>query len=75
MEIMREAKYGRAGNDCWITDYCCIVRFDKDLYVLILANTVYGSWTGNPKITTTKEFDNFDEADKCMFSICEKWVE
>ena len=73
MKILRQINKSREGNDCWITDYCCIVRLDRDLYVLIMTNTVQGGWTGNIKSTTTKEFDNFDEADACLFSICEKW--
>ena len=62
MEIVKEYKCGREGNDCYITDYVYLIHIDSNLYVVNHTNTVYGSWTGNPKITINETFDDYYKA-------------
>ena len=60
--IIKEYKYGREGNDCYINDYVYLIHIDSNLYVVNHTDTVYGSWTGNPKTTNSSTFDNYNEA-------------
>ncbi len=75
MEIMKEAKWSREGNDCWLTDYCCIIRIDTELYVVLHTKRVQGGWTGNPISTNTVECKSYDHALEVMRSICVSWKE
>ena len=62
MEIVKKYKYGREGNDCWINDYVYLIHIDSNLYVVCHTDTVCGSWTGNPKTTTSETFDDYYKA-------------
>ena len=62
MEIVKEYKLRRDGNECYITDYVYLIHIDSNLYVVNHTNTVYGSWTGNPEVTTTETFDDYNNA-------------
>lgn len=75
MEIMKEAKWSREGNDCWLTDYCCIIRIDTEVYVVLHIDRVQGGWTGNPISTRTVECKSYDDALEVMRSICVRWKE
>ena len=73
MEIMKEAKWSREGNDCWLTDYCCIIRVDSNLYIVLHVDKVEGSWTGNPISSNSTEYKNYDDALEVFKSIGNKW--
>ena len=72
MEIVKEYKYGREGNDCYINDYVYLIHIDSNLYVVNHTNAVEGSWTGNPCDTNAYTFRDFKSAVSCYNELCEK---
>lgn len=66
MEIIKEYKNEREGNDCLITDYVCLVKLDYHLYTVVYTRSVYGGWTGNPITTKSESFKDYGDALNCM---------
>lgn len=72
MEILKECKYTREGNDCLITDYVCLIKLNHHLYTVVHTNEVYGSWTGNPITTKSEAFKDYDDALNYMTKLIRK---
>ena len=66
MELLKEYKCERHGNDCLIRDYICLIRIDHDLYIVNKVTSVIGGWTGNPVDTYCEHFQELDKALECM---------
>ncbi len=62
MEVLKECKYTKEGNDCLIKDYVCLIKLDYHLYAVVHTNEVCGGWTGNPIITKSEAFKDYDDA-------------
>jgi hypothetical protein len=72
MEILKKYKKFHEGNDCWISEYVCLIQLDHRLYVVTYTDSVEGSWTGSPKTATSETFVDYTEAVNCFDSIVEK---
>lgn len=72
MEIIKEYKKERCGNECLIKDYVCLIKLNNNLYVVIHTESVCGSWTGNPKNTKCATLEYYDDALRCMMIIVSK---
>lgn len=72
MEIIKEYKKEREGNECLIADYVCLIKLDCRLYAVLHTNSVYGGWTGNPITTESKSFVDCEKAAEHMTQLIEK---
>ena len=72
MEILKEYKYTREGNDCLITDYVCLIKLDECLYTVVHTESVYGGWTGNPITTKSEAFKYYDDVLDYMTKLIRK---
>ena len=72
MQIISEYKTDRQGNDCWITDYICLVELDRNLFLLTFTERVQGTWTGDVKTTKTSIYTDYHEALLAMKLIINK---
>ena len=72
MEILKECKYTREGNECLIIDYVCLIKVNHNLYTVVHTNSVYGGWTGNPITTKSEAFKDYDEALNYMTTLIKK---
>lgn len=69
MEIIKEYKSERQGNECLITNYVCLIKLDNNLYTVIHTESVCGGWTDNPVTTNCTTLKDYDESVKCMMKI------
>lgn len=69
MEIIKEYKSERQGNECLITNYVCLIKLDNNLYTVVHTESVCGGWTGNPVATKCETFRDYDNAIKYMMAI------
>lgn len=72
MKILKEYKKGREGNDCWLSDYIVLIELDRDLYIVVHTDTVFGSWTGNPKSSRSEVFTDYTDALEYMNKLVAK---
>ena len=72
MEIIKKYENRKEGNDCLITNYICLIKLDYHLYLLTHTESVYGGWTGNPKTTQTRIFEDYGDALICMVTLIGK---
>ena len=72
MEIIKEYKDEREGNECLIANYVCLIKFNDNLYVVVHTESVYGGWTGNPTNTKCATLKYYDDAIRCMNMITSK---
>lgn len=67
MEIIKEYKMERYGNEYLITDYVCLIELDYHLYVIIHTKSM-----GNSTDTKHATVKYYDDALRCMMMIVNK---
>ena len=72
MEILKEYKKERDGNECRLYDYIILIKLDYQLFLVIHVDTVFGSWTGNPKSSRSEIFTDYNNAIKYMNKLIAK---